>query len=90
MAKDVELEEANTSGGEVIFTSAALGILRGIKCLVPDFTIGGSLDAILHPLATMLPIDFSTTEGGWFFKFELNPGGLVARVGAPTGFGVVV
>ncbi len=38
----------------------------------------------------MLPIDFSTTEDGWFFKLELNPGGLVARVGAPAGFGVVV
>ena len=38
----------------------------------------------------MLPIDFSTTKGGWFFKGELNPGGLVARVGAPAGFWVVV
>ena len=38
----------------------------------------------------MLPIDFGTTEGSWFFKLELNPGGFVARVGAPAGFWVVV
>ena len=57
---------------------------------MPDFAIGGSLDAILHPLATMLPIDFGTTEGSWFFKLELDPGGFVARVGAPACFWVVV
>ena len=38
----------------------------------------------------MLPIDFSTTEGGGFLEGELDPGGFVARVGAPAGFWVVV
>ena len=90
MAKDVELEEANTSGGEVILSGAALSIFRGIKCLVPDLAIGGGFDAILHPIATMLPIDFSTTEDGWFFKLEQDPGGFVARAGTPAGVGVVV